>query len=236
MAAPFLSVLVSHPMISTRRAAGHRGRRRFGCVVGRRGTGAGRSWRRRFPTARLGEDDLAFRRLLVELADGDDLLDLGDEVLHRQAEHVNGRLARVEAGARVAEELDELGDRRDVDLLHLPLHQLGRQPRHAGDGAEPGGQVHSSLTLVNSTVSGNTAGGSGGIDAFMATVSLTNSSVTGNHATGAATDGCLFGGVYYSCAGGIWNYHGTLALTNSVVSGNDAAYRGGGMRNDASLD
>jgi hypothetical protein len=103
-----------------------------------------------------------------------------------------------------------------------------------GGGIEA--DFHSSLTVINSTVSGNTAGGSGGIDAFMAKVSITNSSVTGNHATGATTDGCLFGGVYYSCAGGIWNYHGTLALTNSVVSGNDAAYRGGGMRNDASLD
>ncbi len=103
-----------------------------------------------------------------------------------------------------------------------------------GGGIEA--DFHSSLTLINSTVSGNTAGGSGGIDMFMAKASLTNSTVSGNHATGAATDGCLFGGVIYSCAGGIWNYHGTLALTNSVVSGNAADYRGGGMRNDATLD
>jgi hypothetical protein len=103
-----------------------------------------------------------------------------------------------------------------------------------GGGIEA--DFHSSLTLVNSTVSGNTAGGSGGIDMFMAKASLVNSTVTGNHATGATTDGCLFDGVIYSCAGGIWNYHGTLALTNSSVSGNDAAYRGGGMRNDATLD
>lgn len=103
-----------------------------------------------------------------------------------------------------------------------------------GGGIEA--DFHSSLMLVNSTVSGNTAGGSGGIDMFRAKASLTNSTVTGNHATGATTDGCLFSGVIYSCAGGIWNYHGTLALTNSVVRGNTAAYRGGGMRNDATLD
>jgi hypothetical protein len=95
---------------------------------------------------------------------------------------------------------------------------------------------NSSVTLIDSTVSGNTAGGSGGIDMFFSKVSLINSSVTGNQATGATTDGCLFDGVFYSCAGGIWNYHGRLALTNSTVSGNTAAYRGGGMRNDATLE
>jgi hypothetical protein len=103
-----------------------------------------------------------------------------------------------------------------------------------GGGIEA--DFHSSVTLVDSTVSGNTAGGSGGIDMFMAKASLTNSTVSGNHATGATTDGCAFGGTIYSCAGGIWNYHGTLALTNSVVSANTAAYRAGGIRNDATLD
>jgi large repetitive protein len=103
-----------------------------------------------------------------------------------------------------------------------------------GGGIEA--DFHSSLTLINSTVSGNTAGGSGGIDIFMAEVSLTNSTVSGNHATGATTDGCAFDSVIYSCAGGIWNYHGALALTNSVVGDNTADYRGGGMRNDATLD
>lgn len=92
---------------------------------------------------------------------------------------------------------------------------------------------NSSLTLIDSTVSGNTAGSSGGIDMFRAKATLINSTVTGNHATrapGPDTDsGCLFGTVIYACAGGIWNYQGTLALTNSTVSGNSAGYRGGGV-------
>ncbi len=95
---------------------------------------------------------------------------------------------------------------------------------------------NSRVTLIDSTVSGNTAGGSGGIDMFFSKVSLINSSVTANEATGATSDGCLFDGVIRSCAGGIWNYHGRLALTNSTVSGNTADYRGGGMRNDATLE
>ncbi len=101
-----------------------------------------------------------------------------------------------------------------------------------GGGIEA--DLGSSLTLIDSTVSGNSAGSSGGIDMFRATASLTNSKVTGNHATrtpSAAGDGCAFGdpAVVYACAGGIWNYQGTLALTNSTVSGNSAAYRGGGV-------
>src|SRR5215211_8468061 len=99
-----------------------------------------------------------------------------------------------------------------------------------GGGIEA--DLGSNLTLINSTVSGNTAGSSGGIDMFRAKATLINSTVTGNRATRApstVSDGCNFAGLYYSCAGGIWNYQGTLALVDSTVSGNTAAYRGGGV-------
>ena len=101
-----------------------------------------------------------------------------------------------------------------------------------GGGIEA--DLGSSLTLTKSTVDGNTAGSSGGIDMFRAKASLTNSTVTGNHATrtpGSEPDGCGFGtpAVVYSCAGGIWNYQGSLALLDSTVTGNTAAYRGGGV-------
>ncbi|HEX4720234.1 MAG TPA: hypothetical protein VH300_17055 [Thermoleophilaceae bacterium] len=110
-------------------------------------------------------------------------------------------------------------------------NEAGANNFGGGIEADAGSQV----TLVNSTVSGNTAGGSGGIDMFSSTVSLTNSIVSGNHATGATIDGCAFDGGIFSCAGGIWNYHGRLALVNSRVTGNDAAYRAGGIRNDATF-
>jgi hypothetical protein len=90
----------------------------------------------------------------------------------------------------------------------------------------------SSLTLVDSTVSENSAGGSGGIDMFRAKATLINSQVTRNHATrtpGTDPDGCLFDDVLYACAGGIWNYQGTLVLVDSKVSGNTSAFRGGGV-------
>jgi predicted outer membrane repeat protein len=102
-----------------------------------------------------------------------------------------------------------------------------------GGGIEA--DLGSRLTLINSTVSSNSAGSSGGIDMFRAKATLINSTVTGNQATrepGPETDsGCAFGDplVIYACAGGIWNYQGTLALTNSTVDSNTAAYRGGGI-------
>src|SRR4051794_27875900 len=109
---------------------------------------------------------------------------------------------------------------------------------NAGGATGFGGGIEadlgSSLTLTHSTVSGNSAGSSGGIDMFRATASLTKSTVAGNHATRSPSpdgDGCGFGDplVLYSCAGGIWNYQGRLALIDSNVIGNTAAYRGGGI-------
>ena len=105
-------------------------------------------------------------------------------------------------------------------------------PDNFGGGIEA--DFHSSVTLIDSTVRGNTAGNSGGIDMFSSKVSLINSTVKGNTATGATIDGCLFD-VIHSCAGGIWNYHGTLSLQDSTVKDNFADYRGGGLRTDATF-
>ncbi len=82
------------------------------------------------------------------------------------------------------------------------------------------------LTLSNSTVSGNTAlfNGGGGID-NLGTLTLTNSTVSGNRADFA-------GG---SKGGGIDNL-GTLTLTNSTVSGNTVTHGvGGGIYNGNAL-
>jgi hypothetical protein len=53
-----------------------------------------------------------------------------------EMEHVDGRLAGVHARAGVGDHLDELGDRRDVDLVHLLGHHVRRQRAHAGQAAE----------------------------------------------------------------------------------------------------
>ncbi len=83
-----------------------------------------------------------------------------------------------------------------------------------------GGGISNSgtLTLKNSTVSGNTARFGGGI-VNNGTLTLNNSTVSGNTADGSA----------FSSGGGIDN-NGTLTLNNSTVSGNRANL-GGGIAN-----
>ena len=84
--------------------------------------------------------------------------------------------------------------------------------------AETGGGILNTgtLTLNNSTVSGNTADDDGGGICNEATLILTNSTVSGNTAT--------FGG-------GIFNILGMAELINSTVSDNTAAVVGGGILN-----
>jgi CSLREA domain-containing protein len=92
----------------------------------------------------------------------------------------------------------------------------------SGNSAAYGGGIYNNtgiLTLISSTVSGNNAIFTGGIRNFFGTVTLTNSTVSGNN---AEDDG-----------GGISNA-GTLTLINSAVSGNSAAY-GGGIFNGGTL-
>jgi hypothetical protein len=89
-------------------------------------------------------------------------------------------------------------------------------------GAGTGGinNLGGTLTLVNSTLTGNTATNGGGIaNSNGGTLTLTNSTLSGNAATNAG--------------GGIFNDNmGTLMLSNSTLSGNSAA-RGGGIYNDS---
>jgi CSLREA domain-containing protein len=88
-----------------------------------------------------------------------------------------------------------------------------------GNTAGNGGAIHSvngrTLTLVNTTVTGNSTTGGYGAIYNEGTLIMTNSIVSGNSATG---DG-----------GGIRSEVGTLTLTNSTVSGNSATGRGGGI-------
>jgi CSLREA domain-containing protein len=118
-----------------------------------------------------------------------------------------------------------------------------------GGGISNGG----TLTLTNSTVSGNSAAFGGGIS-NSGTLTLTNSTVSGNNAgeeggIGAAEGGGILnfsGGTVIltnstvsgnkalsnSHGGGIYNGGGTLTLTNSTVSGNSAEFDGGGIFNN----
>jgi hypothetical protein len=88
------------------------------------------------------------------------------------------------------------------------------------------------MTIVNSTISGNTAHapyGGGGYPAYGGGILnnnghllVTNSTITGNVANGDAFFGDGDGG-------GILNSSGTVTINNSTISGNSADYIGGGI-------
>ncbi|HWN98285.1 MAG TPA: C25 family cysteine peptidase, partial [Blastocatellia bacterium] len=79
---------------------------------------------------------------------------------------------------------------------------------------------NSTLTLINSTISGNNATGSGGgIDNNNGLLTVTNSTISGNFAS--TGDG----------GGGIYNGAGTANLANSTISGNSTNRSGGGINN-----
>jgi hypothetical protein len=78
------------------------------------------------------------------------------------------------------------------------------------------------LTISNSTISGNTVGpdgGGGGIYNNIGTVTVSNSTISGNSVTDNGGSGGANGG-------GIYNRGGTLTVSNSTISGNSAT--GGG--------
>ena len=98
----------------------------------------------------------------------------------------------------------------DVTIRHGKAN--GSAPANSGGGIYNSG----TLTLTNSTVSGNSATSGGGaiFNNNAGTLTLTNSTVSGNSAT--------------SSGGGIFNNNlGILTLTNSTVSGNSASSAGG---------
>jgi len=117
------------------------------------------------------------------------------------------------------------------------------------------------VRLIDSTVSGNTAGDDGGgifIADNIATLSIENSSVSGNsaqglgtnitatgnggglHATGGATvsitNSAISGNSAALQGGGIWSTSGTLSLSGATVSDNTSGYRGGGISARNGLD
>ncbi len=75
------------------------------------------------------------------------------------------------------------------------------------------------ITLTNSMVSGNTGERGGGISALSSTITLTNSMVSGNLARQQYVDP-EYGSL--AMGGGISAYNSTVTITNSIVSGNSA--------------
>ena len=124
-----------------------------------------------------------------------------------------------------------VGPNSTVELDQLTL---------TGGNAPGGGGIfaytNSSVTLTNSTVSGNSGGGIFAADDT--SVMLTNSTVSGNtgggiyaYTSGVTLSNSTVSGNSTSISGGGIDavYRSSVTLTNSTVSGNTAGNRGGGI-------
>jgi hypothetical protein len=90
--------------------------------------------------------------------------------------------------------------------------------RVAGGSGRGGGIYNDgTLTLTDSTVSGNSADIGGGIINSLGTLAVTNSRITDNSA---------------NYGGGFQNASGAMTMTNRTLSGNSAGITGGGIYND----
>ncbi len=87
-------------------------------------------------------------------------------------------------------------------------------PGHGGGGIF---SVGTSLTLIGTTVKGNTAFSGGGIENWRSEATLSNSTIEGNS------------------SGGIGNYNATMTLSDSTVFGNSNVNHSGGIRNIGSM-
>ena len=119
-----------------------------------------------------------------------------------------------------------------------------------GDPAANGGAIYSSgeLTVMNSTLSGNSAGSGGGVYSDSdGTLMVVSSTLSGNSAgsggglriigddTSTVVNSVISGNSVGEHGGGIYNSgDGALIVTNSTVSGNWADERGGGIQNSNS--
>ncbi len=128
------------------------------------------------------------------------------------------------------------------------VRALNADRTSAGGGLDNDGGT---VTISNSTFSGNSASYGGGLENGYGTVSISNSTFSGNSAPGpapAASGGGLdnFGGTvsisnstfsgnsaFYG--GGLSNLGGPLSISNSTFSGNSASYGGGGLSNGGTL-
>ncbi|MCR5359700.1 MAG: hypothetical protein K6E55_07450, partial [Thermoguttaceae bacterium] len=135
-----------------------------------------------------------------------------------------------------------------VELIGLTI--TGGNNSSGGGNYGDGGGIYNdgTLTITNSTISGNTASGDGGgICNDSGTLTITNSTISGNTADwggGICNDGTLtitnstvFGNETFAdgFGGGISNISGMLTLTGSTVTENYSDVDGGGIYNLGAL-
>ena len=89
-------------------------------------------------------------------------------------------------------------------------------------------ETGTNISILSSTISGNTASGNGAGIAFQGSGSIINSTIA-NNSSGATVDG---GFVPLGNGGGLYLARGSITVANSTIAGN-SALSGGGVFNDA---
>jgi predicted outer membrane repeat protein len=120
-----------------------------------------------------------------------------------------------------------LSDNMDLTLTGVTLSDNHATESGGGIQAEAGG----SLTIVDSTISGNTASGGAGLYTFYGSgtpTTIRSSTISGNNALPGVFGGS-FGGAYF-------DYSSSALVENSTIYGNTAAGRGGGLHHDGRED
>jgi Ca2+-binding RTX toxin-like protein len=128
---------------------------------------------------------------------------------------ITGGAASVGAGV--------LSNNMDLTLTGVTLSDNHATESGGGIQAAAGG----SLTIVDSTISGNTASGGAGLYTFYGSgtpTTIRSSTISGNNALPGVFAG-NFGGAYF-------DYSSSALVENSTIYGNTAAGRGGGLHHD----
>jgi hypothetical protein len=180
------------------------------------------------------------RDALASAADGDTInfnaavtgtITLTSELLVNDSIIISGPGANVLAvNGNAASRVFHIASGKTVTISGLTItngNPTGNFPDDSGGGIY---NDHTTLTVSNCTVSGNSATWGGGIYNFgenngSASLTVSDSTVSGNSAGGTGAGG----GIYND---GENNGSATLAISNSTLSGNSAPY-GGGVLNDA---
>lgn len=137
---------------------------------------------------------------------------------------------------------DQGGGLENAGTLTLTSSTIGSSVGGNGKGGGIYNAPGATLTVTNSTISGNSATAEGGgiYNDAGATLTLSGSTVNGNTGSDGAgiynqrgsltvTSSTISGNSATAEGGGIYNQVGTLTMTNSTLSGNSANTGGGGI-------
>ena len=183
--------------------------------------------------------------------DDDDMLDDNSRVLNFSGSTGNLTLTNLTiTGGRTIGDSEEGGGIRFDSDDALSLFNSTVSGNSTTGTAADGGGIYSnsgSVSLSNSTLSGNSSGDNGGgIYSFSGSVSLFNSTLSGNSSgddgggirtssgSVSLSNSTLSGNSSGDDGGGISSYSGSVSLSNSTLSGNSSGDDGGGIYTDDS--